>query len=279
MNCNSPQLVGLARNALKEDIGKKDITTELVIPEQKRIRAVLLAKEDSLICGLGLVRLVFRLQDKKIKFKPNVREGRWVKKGTIIASVEGRARPILTAERVALNFLSFLSGIATKTGRYCQAVRPYKVKIMDTRKTLPGLRQLEKYAVRVGGGSNHRIALDKMILVKDNHLKVINGYRGLPRLTRGYRIELEVKNLKEFKEALKLNPDIIMLDNMPIREMKAAIRIKRTTNDERQTVKLEASGGVRLKNVKRIASLGVDIISIGGLTHSIDAVDFSLEVV
>jgi nicotinate-nucleotide pyrophosphorylase (carboxylating) len=279
MNCNSPQLVGLARNALKEDIGKKDITTELVIPEQKRIRAVLLAKEDSLICGLGLVRLVFRLQDKKIKFKPNVREGRWVKKGTIIASVEGRARPILTAERVALNFLSFLSGIATKTGRYCQAVRPYKVKIMDTRKTLPGLRQLEKYAVRVGGGSNHRIALDKMILVKDNHLKVVNGYRGLPRLTRGYRIELEVKNLKEFKEALKLNPDIIMLDNMPIREMKAAIRIKRTTNDERQTVKLEASGGVRLKNVKRIASLGVDIISIGGLTHSIDAVDFSLEVV
>jgi nicotinate-nucleotide pyrophosphorylase (carboxylating) len=279
MNCNSPQLVGLARNALKEDIGKKDITTELVIPEQKRIRAVLLAKEDSLICGLGLVRLVFRLQDKKIKFKPNVREGRWVKKGTIIASVEGRARPILTAERVALNFLSFLSGIATKTGRYCRAVRPYKVKIMDTRKTLPGLRQLEKYAVRVGGGSNHRIALDKMILVKDNHLKVVNGYRGLPRLTRGYRIELEVKNLKEFKEALKLNPDIIMLDNMPIREMKAAIRIKRTTNDERQTVKLEASGGVRLKNVKRIASLGVDIISIGGLTHSIDAVDFSLEVV
>jgi nicotinate-nucleotide pyrophosphorylase (carboxylating) len=218
-------------------------------------------------------------QDKNIKFKPMVEEGAFVKKGKIIAHIYGKTRSILTAERVALNFLSFLSGISTETRKFVDAVRPYKVKIMDTRKTIPGLRLLEKYAVRMGGAFNHRMRLDEMLLIKDNHLKVIKNYKalkGLLRKAKKYKVELEVKNLKEFKEALKLQPDIIMLDNMSIKNIRKAVQIRNKL--AHKAPKIEASGGIMLKNVKRIASCKVDMISIGALTHSVNSVDISLEI-
>jgi len=285
---------GIVAFALKEDIGARDITTEMLIPRNKFVKAILIAKEDCLICGLSLASLVFKLQDKNIKFKPLVSEGKLVKKGRVIARIQGQAKGILTAERVALNFLSFLSGIASKTRRFVEEVKPYKVnpalsatkrrhivrkggvKIMDTRKTIPGLRLLEKYAVRIGGGFNHRLSLDEMILVKDNHLKIIKGYQGLFRFSRGCRVELEVKSLKEFQRALKLKPDIIMLDNMSLKDIKEAVRIKNSL--PYPIPKLEASGGITLRNVKQVASTGVDMISIGDLTHSVDSVDISLEI-
>jgi nicotinate-nucleotide pyrophosphorylase (carboxylating) len=289
---------GIVARALKEDIGARDITTEMLIPRNKLIKAILIAKEDCLICGLSLASLVFKLQDKNIKFKPLICEGKLVKKGRVIARIQGRAKSILTAERVALNFLSFLSGIATKTRRFVEEVKTYKVnpalsatkrrrivrkggvKIMDTRKTIPGLRLLEKYAVRIGGGFNHRLSLDEMILVKDNHLKIIKGYQGLFRFSRGCRVELEVKNLKEFQRALKLKPDIIMLDNMSIKDMRKAVEIRNhlPLTTYHLPLKLEASGNVTLRNIKNVASTGVDMISIGDLTHSVDSVDISLEI-
>ncbi|MFA5145140.1 MAG: carboxylating nicotinate-nucleotide diphosphorylase [Candidatus Omnitrophota bacterium] len=267
------QLEKIVKSALREDTGKKDITTELIIPENKSVKAVLLAKEDCLICGLEVALLVFKAQDKNIKFKPLVQEGSLIKKGKIIAYVSGKAKNILAAERVALNFLSLLSGIATTTRKYVKAVKPFEVKILDTRKTIPGLRLLEKYAVRTGGGFNHRLSLDEMVLVKDNHLKVIGGLKKLPKTKTSYKVEIEVKSLKEFKGALGLKPDIIMLDNMNIETIKKAAKIRGCL-----PLKLEVSGGITLKNVKRAASTGVDMISIGALTHSVNSVDMSLEI-
>ncbi len=273
----------IVKTALKEDIGKRDITTELAIPKDKLTRAILLTKEDCVVCGLDIAKRVFKEKDKKIQFKPKFLDGQQVKKGKVLAKIEGRARSILTAERVALNFLSLLSGIATKTREYIEAIKPHKIKIMDTRKTIPGLRELQKYAVRVGGGHNHRLKLDEMVLIKDNHLKVIKDYTGLPAVLRGikgYRVELEVKNLKEFKEALKIKPDIIMLDNMSIKDIKMAVMIKRESRQSAKADKtlIEASGGINLKNVRKIAACGVDIISVGDLTHSVKSVNISLEV-
>lgn len=283
-----PGLKEIVLNALKEDISSKDITTESIIPKNKIIKAHILAKEDFVVCGLGVAGLVFKMQDSKVQFKALVYEGELVKKGKVIAQVKGNARPILSAERVALNFLCLLSGVATKTKEYVNAVKPYKVKIMDTRKTIPGLRELEKYAVRIGGGHNHRMALDEMILVKDNHLKIQNSKSKIQNLLENRKnilssieIEIEVKTLSEFKQALELKPDIIMLDNMSIKDMKMAVKIRNrlSPNTYHLTPKLEASGGITLKNVRQIASSGVDMISIGTLTHSVRSVDISLEII
>ncbi|MBU3958443.1 MAG: carboxylating nicotinate-nucleotide diphosphorylase [Candidatus Omnitrophica bacterium] len=303
----------IIRVALKEDIGKGDITSTSIIPKDRYAKAILLAKEDCLVCGLDIARRVFKAQDKNIKFKPQVQDGRLVKKGKVIARLFGKAQSILIAERVALNFLSFLSGIATKTKKYVDRVEPYMVnpvrksgkkikkgfsngvKIMDTRKTIPGLRELEKYAVRVGGGYNHRFRLDEMLLIKDNHFKVIScPMPALPRRQAGgmqelsvvrlkeffkriknkknVKVEIEVKSLKELKEVLKLKPDIIMLDNMSIKNIKKAVKIRGNL-----TPKLEVSGRVTLKNVRKIAASGVEMISIGDLTHSLKSIDMSLE--
>ena len=267
------RLKSFIREALNEDIGRKDITTEAIIPKNKFVKAVLVAKEDCVVCGLHIAGLVFKLKDKNIKFKPQVKDGQNLKKGKVLVEVLGRAQSILIAERVALNFVSLLSGIATSTREYVERVKPYKVKIMDTRKTIPGLRELEKYAVRIGGGYNHRMRLDEIILIKDNHWKVTGSYLNLPKFTENYQVELEVKNLKEFIQALKLKPDIIMLDNMSIKDMRKAVKIRNY-----RLPKLEASGGITLKNVKKIASTGVDMISIGALTHSVNSVDISLEI-
>jgi len=275
-----PDIKDILIRALREDIGRKDITTEAVIPAKQSVKAILLAKERCVVCGLGVARAVFRLQDKNCRFRALVKEGDYVTKGMKLALVSGKARPILSAERVALNFLTRLCGISTLTKKFTDAVKPYKVKILDTRKTTPGLRLLEKYAVRMGGGFNHRMSLDEMLLVKDNHWKAAKGCIRLPPFTKGYQIEIEVRNLKEFRQALKLKPDIIMLDNMSIKDIKEAVKIRNqlSTNDYRPTTKLEASGGINLKNIRRIASCGVEQISVGALTHSVNSADISLEI-
>jgi len=281
---NELQLKNIVKQALREDIGRGDITTESVIPKNKFVKAVLITREDGVVCGLNIAAFVFKLKDRNIRFKPQVKDGQRVKRGKVLAQVQGKAQSILTAERVALNFLSLLSGIATNTRAYVDKVKPYKAKIMDTRKTIPGLRLLEKYAVRIGGGFNHRLSLDEMVLIKDNHLKVIRGYKrlgSLEKVRRNYQVELEVKNLREFKQALKLKPDIIMLDNMSIKDMKKAIQIRnyRLPITDYRLPKLEASGGITLKNVRKVAATGVDMISIGALTHSVNSVDISLEII
>lgn len=274
------KLSSIVRHALIEDIGKGDITTQLTIPKDKQIKAVLLAKEDCIICGLEVVQMVFETVNKDTKANFLVKEGAKIKKGKIIAEISGKARSILSAERVALNLLSMLSGIATITREYVNEIEPYKTKITDTRKTIPGLRELQKYAVRIGGGHNHRMGLDEMILIKDNHLKVTEGYTKLPSIPPGFKIEIEVQNLDEFEHALRFKPDVIMLDNMDIRDIKKAVKIRNSTkfDSHHPPTKLEVSGGIDISNVRKYAACGVDIISIGALTHSVKAVDISLEV-
>lgn len=277
---NRRKVESIIRRALAEDIGRGDITTRLIIPAAKKVSAAVIVNQDCLVCGLPVVEKVFKIADRNIRFVPLVGEGRQVKKGRLIAKVYGNARSILTAERVALNILSMLSGVATKTREFVKETDKYKVKVSDTRKTLPGLRELQKYAVRVGGGYNHRMSLDEMVLIKDNHLKVITNCAKLPNLPKGHKVEIEVKNLREFKQALRFKPDLIMLDNMSIREIKKAVRIRNNSEFKSpySRTKLEISGGVNLKTIKKIAAAGVDIISVGALTHSLKAIDISLEV-
>jgi len=275
------------KNALREDIGEKDITSETFIPKKKLIKGVFLAKEDCVVCGLGVVAQLLKIQDKNIKFKPLVREGEGVRKGKTIAKVSGRAKSILAAERVALNLLTHLCGVSTKTKEFVNQIKPYKLRILDTRKTTPGLRLLEKYAVRIGGGYNHRMKLDEMILIKDNHLKVIGnrlwviGFKEIDKkISPKVQIEIEVKTLKEFRKALKLKPDVIMLDNMSLKEIRKAVQIRNHLSPIAYNLspKLEASGGISLKNVKKVASTGVEMVSVGELTHSVRSTDISLEI-
>jgi len=276
---NEFELKNIVRQALAEDIGKKDITSEAFIPLKKKAKAQILAKDNFVVCGLYVARLVFEMQDRKLQFKPLVKEGERVKKGRILAQISGSARSILSAERVALNFLSLLSAISTKTRKFVDAVKGHKAKIIDTRKTIPGLRILEKYAVRIGGGFNHRLSLGEMFLVKDNHLKVIRQIQNLKRLKRRYVLEVEVANLKELKEVLSIKPDMIMLDNMSIANMRKAVQLRNQMSSGLLLApRLEASGGVNIGNVRKIAATGVDLISIGSLTHSIDSADISLEI-
>lgn len=274
------KLVQFVRHALIEDIGKGDITTRLTIPKEKLIRAAVVVEEECIVCGLPAAETAFTIVDKNVAFEPKVKEGQKVKKGRSIITVTGKADSILTTERVAINLLSMLSGIATKTREYVQHIEPYKTKITDTRKTIPGMRELQKYAVRVGGGYNHRMGLDEMILIKDNHLKVTDGYTRLPSVPKGFKIEIEVQNLQEFKHALYFKPDVIMLDNMDIADIKKAVAIRDATrfDSHHPKTKLEASGGIDFKSVRKVAACGVDIISVGALTHSIMSVPMSLEV-
>jgi nicotinate-nucleotide pyrophosphorylase (carboxylating) len=270
----------IVRNALNEDIGKKDITTELFIPPKKIVRALIICKEKkAILCGLDLAKLTFKLLDKSIVFKTKLKDGNLISNGEVVAEIEGRARSILTSERTALNFLSLLSGIATFTYKFKEKIKPYNVKIMDTRKTHPGLRTLEKYAVRIGGGYNHRKRLDEMILIKDNHLKVIGGIENLKKILESkkrvtppkLKIEIEIKDIEEFRIAQTLDVDIIMLDNMSLEDIKKIVKLNR------EKIKLEISGNINLRNIKKIAKIGVDMVSVGALTHSAKAVDFSLE--
>lgn len=277
----SPEkLEAIIRHALIEDIGRGDITTQLTIPKDKKIKAKIIAKESFLLCGAMVAEKVFKAVDAGIRFEQKIKEGAYVPAGKTIAVISGKASSILTAERVSLNLLSLLSGIATKTREFVKEIEPFKTKITDTRKTMPGLRELQKYAVRIGGGHNHRIRLDEMILIKDNHIKVTDGYSKLPSVPQGYKIEIEVQNLEEFKHALYFKPDIIMLDNMQINEIKEAVTIRNSTEfkSHHLPTKLEASGGIYLDNIKKYAATGVEIISVGELTDSVKSVDISLDV-
>jgi nicotinate-nucleotide pyrophosphorylase (carboxylating) len=281
LKINPETLKALIKQALIEDIGRGDITTQLTIPKDKRIKAKIIAKENFLLCGIIVAKKVFKAVDAATKFEQKIKEGSRTKARETIAVMSGKASSILKAERVALNLLALLSGIATKTGKFVKAIEPFKTKITDTRKTIAGLRELQKYAVRIGGGHNHRIRLDEMVLIKDNHLKITNGFSKLPSVPKGLKIEIEAENLEEFKHALRFKPDVIMLDNMEIRDIKEAVRIRNRTEfkSHHSLTKLEASGGINLANIKKYAATGVEIISVGELTDSVKSVDVSLEII
>ncbi|MDD5476966.1 MAG: carboxylating nicotinate-nucleotide diphosphorylase [Candidatus Omnitrophica bacterium] len=276
---NPKRLKSIIEQALAEDTGKRDITTELIIPKNKKIKAKIIAKEDFLLCGIDAARQVFKTVDPRLSFIQKIKEGKQAHNQEVIAVISGKAKSILRAERVALNLLALLSGIATKTNQFVRKIRPYKTKITDTRKTLAGLRELQKYAVRIGGGYNHRIRLDEMVLIKDNHLKILAGLTEFPKTPKGCKVEIETQDLKEFRHVLSLKPDVIMLDNMRIKDIKKAVRIRNNTKFKKHKTLLEASGGIRLGNIRKYAATGVEIVSVGELTDSLKSVDLSLEVI
>jgi nicotinate-nucleotide pyrophosphorylase (carboxylating) len=262
--------------ALSEDIGTGDITTNTVVPATNIIYGSVIAKEDGVICGLDVFARVFFLLDKEVRVSPKVSDGDTVTAGTMIAEIEGLARSVLTGERVALNLLQRLSGIATKTNELVRVLAGTKTKVIDTRKTSPGLRVLEKYAVRTGGGSNHRMNLSDGILIKDNHIKAAGSIERAVAEARAncpatLKIEVEVESIDQVKQALKAKADIIMLDNMSVGMMTQAVSLiggKALT---------EASGNMNDRDLVEVASTGVNFISVGALTHSVKALDISLK--
>jgi nicotinate-nucleotide pyrophosphorylase (carboxylating) len=271
------QIRKIIKAALAEDIGAGDITTQAIVSRKKKGRAQVIAKDDFVLAGMDVFEETFRLLDENIKVKKIINDGGRAKKGNIIAEVSGSLFYMLQAERVALNLLQRMSGIATLAAKYMEAVRGTKAKILDTRKTVPGLRILDKMAVRFGGGSNHRTGLYDGVLIKDNHIEVAGGIAAAvkaqrKRLPHTLKIEVETKNMQEVKEALNCGVDIIMLDNMTVPAMKKAV----TLIAGRALV--EASGNVTLQNVAVIAATGVDLISVGELTHSVRAADISLKI-
>jgi len=271
--------------ALQEDAATKDLTTKLLIPSDQFAQAYIIVKESAVLCGLKVARQVFQTLDKSIKFSTLHKDGDHVSSLTKIAQIKGKTHSILSGERTALNFLSYLSGISTKTNQFVQAVKPYKTLVMDTRKTTPTLRFLEREAVRCGGGTNHRDSLDEMIFIKDNHWKTLEAAGQTIseaiyslRKKNKKRIEVEVENLAQFKKILEIQLDVILLDNMSISDMREAVRLNRMKKKSGRPL-LEASGGIKLKNVRAVAQTGVDRISIGELTHSRKSIDVSLELV
>jgi nicotinate-nucleotide pyrophosphorylase (carboxylating) len=272
------QIRDIIEAALAEDIGTGDITTQATVSPKKKGRAQAVAKDDFVIAGIDVFAETFQLLDKSIKVNKLIDDGYRAKRGDIIAEVLGSLSNILKAERVALNLFQRMSGIATLTSKYVKAVRDSKAKILDTRKTMPGLRILDKMAVRIGGGCNHRTGLYDGVLIKDNHIEASGGITAAvkaqrKRLPHTLKIEVETKNIKEVKEALNCGVDIIMLDNMTVPAMKKAV------DYVAGRAILEASGNVNLQSVSEIAATGVDLISIGELTHSVQAADISLKVI
>jgi len=280
MNKTDKTTLKLIKNALQEDVKSGDITTKATISKSKKAIGEFLVKAEGIIAGLEIAKAVFKSVDPKIKFEIKIKDGSKVKHGDVAAIVSGKAQSLLTAERTALNFLQRMSGIATSANNYSEMVKHTKAKVIDTRKTVPGLRTIDKLAVKLGGCANHRIGLYDMYLIKDNHIEVAGSITKAVETCVKYnkkhrtkfKIEVETKNLKEVEEAIKTKADIIMLDNFEIDEMKKAVKIINGTN------KIEASGGVNLETVKSIAETGVDFISVGALTHSVKALDISLEI-
>lgn len=263
--------------ALREDLGPGDITTELTVPDAQTSRAELLAKGEFVLAGLPFAREVFFAVDGGTEFTPLLEEGLAVKGGEVLARISGGTRGLLAAERTALNILQRLSGIATLTSRFVSEVRDLGVRILDTRKTAPGMRVMEKYAVRTGGGHNHRMGLYDGVLIKDNHIKAAGGVEKAVKLAKEshhlLKVEVEVENLSGLKEALRAGADIVMLDNMTVEETREAVRIAKGK------ALLEVSGNVTLENVREIAETGVDMISVGAVTHSALAADISMRLV
>lgn len=274
----NPIIDRILKNALQEDIGSGDVTTAILIPETTTSMAALMAKGSFIVAGLSFAQRVFRLVDNDIEFQIVKKEGSPAKAGEVIAEISGNTGSILQAERTALNLLQRMCGIATLTDQYVQAVRGLKVKIADTRKTAPGLRIFDKYAVRAGRGHNHRFGLYDGILIKDNHIEAVGGVGRAVKIARSeahhlLKIEVEVNNQAGVKEALACGADVIMLDNMDEEKMKKAVQ---TIRAKRPEVVIEASGNIGLENVRTVAETGVDLISIGELTHSARAADISL---
>lgn len=267
----------IIRRALTEDIGFEDLTTAATVPPSHHSTGKFLAKQKGVVAGLEIAASTFKLLDSGLTFSALIEDGAVVEPGQIIATVEGRTAPLLTAERTALNLLQRLSGIATSTRRAVEAVKDYSCAIVDTRKTTPGLRVLEKYAVRAGGGRNHRFGLFDAVLIKDNHIAAAGGISQAVALVRqrsGHtvKIEVETENLDQVKEALAANADIIMLDNMSIEQMRKAVQLVHGR------CPTEASGGITLDILVQVAATGVDMISLGSLTHSVKALDISLNI-
>ena len=273
----SVQIQNIIKAALAEDIGTGDITTQATVSLRKKGRARAVAKDDFVIAGIDVFEAVFKCLDKGITVRKMIADGRLAKRGAVIAEVEGRLSGILQAERVALNLFQRMCGIASLTAKYVEVVEGTKTKILDTRKTVPGLRVLDKMAVRLGGGTNHRMGLYDGVLIKDNHIEAAGGIAAAveaqrKHLQQNLKIEVETKNLREVKEALKCGVDMIMLDNMTQDAMKKAVDFIAGR------ALTEASGNVTLERVAVIAKTGVDFISVGELTHSVRAADISLRV-
>ena len=267
--------------ALAEDSAWGDVTTQALIPADAECRASIIARSPGVLAGIEVAHLVFTMLDPSLKFRALLADGDRLQPGTRIATVDGRVSGILRGERVALNFLQRLSGIATETDRYVEAVRGTKARVVDTRKTTPGLRFLEKYAVRAGGGQNHRGHLGDGILIKDNHLAALRaaglGIRAAVELARKkaphtLKVEVEVTSVEEALEAVEAGADVVMLDNMSLEDMRRAVKAIGGR------VLIEASGGVTLDSVRQVAETGVDLVSVGALTHSVKALDISLDI-
>ncbi|HID94918.1 MAG TPA: carboxylating nicotinate-nucleotide diphosphorylase [Candidatus Latescibacteria bacterium] len=279
----------IVRQALEEDVGAGDITSLWTVDEDKWASGTIFANEKGIVAGIEVARVVFEAVDKRTRFEARIADGEAVKAKTAVARITGPARAILTAERTALNFLQRMSGIATLTAKYVEAVKGTKARILDTRKTTPGLRALEKYAVRKGGGQNHRFGLYDMVLIKENHIRAAGGIvqaiakarqaseaqkgRALLAVRENIKIEVEVRSPEEVRQALSAGADRIMLDNMEEEQIRKAVDVIRSSGED---IEIEASGGIKLENVRQIAETGVDFISVGALTHSAPALDMSL---
>ncbi|MEI7027656.1 carboxylating nicotinate-nucleotide diphosphorylase [Paenibacillus sp. y28] len=276
---NSSQLKQQIEQWLREDIGTGDVTTMTTIPADRMAKGIIHVKEEGVVAGLPLAEAVFNVVDASLRFSARTQEGSLVSKGTVLAEVEGSARSILLGERLALNLMQRLSGIATKTKRFVDALEGLPVRLVDTRKTTPGHRMLEKYAVTVGGGHNHRFGLYDAVMIKDNHIKAAGGIleavsaarRAIPHTMK---IEVEVESLAEVELALQSGADIIMLDNMPNASMREAVQ---RISAAAPHVIIEASGNVNLQTIHGIAQTGVHVISVGSLTYSVQALDISLD--
>ena len=279
---NRKDIMPIIARALAEDVGDGDVTTKWTVPFAKRADAAIIAKADGVIAGLDVARWVFEAIDEAIAFAARVKDGARVGAGDVLVEVSGPARGLLTGERVALNFLQRMSGIATMTAQFVEAVQGTNAQVLDTRKTAPGLRVLDKYAVVAGGGANHRAGLYDMVLIKENHIEAADGigpallavWKGMDFEGREVRMEVEVETLAQLDEVLVLGADRVMLDNMRLNDMHEAVRRVRQLKGKRP--ELEASGKVSLSAVRAIAETGVDFISIGALTHSVQALDISM---
>jgi nicotinate-nucleotide pyrophosphorylase (carboxylating) len=263
----------LIQTALAEDVGPGDVTSRLTVPADRFARARLVTRAGGILSGIDVCRQVFLTLDRSVRFTPRLKDGARFRQEQVLAEVHGRARPILTAERTALNFIQRLSGIATATRRFVDAIRGTKAVILDTRKTTPGWRVLEKYAVRCGGGTNHRTGLYDMILIKDNHIAAAGSITTAIERCRSSRlpVEVETQTLADVEEAIAAGAKRILLDNMTVAQMRKAVALARGRT------KLEASGGINLRNVRRVAGTGVDYISVGAITHSAPAADIALD--
>lgn len=273
----------IVKLALREDIGARDITSSSVLPKNLHIKADIEVQENGILCGMEIAERVFRHVDENLRFLPVAKDGETVEKGREIAYIDGSAASILVAERTALNFLSHLSGVATLTRKFADKVKGTQAKILDTRKTTPNLRILEKYAVATGGGVNHRMGLYDQVLIKDNHLRILRNQSIIDIVAQAKNqtlkktvIGIEVKNLKELGEALKSKADYILLDNMPVERVRECVALRKQAGSR---IAFEVSGGITLDNVRDYAEAGVERISVGALTHTAPSLDISLDIV